>query len=320
MTAPGLTLLRQLLNGALPWQRTLHLAGIPQGRLRDDYTAAAHLAARRYPGLYPPGRLLSPPTWQPHLFAVGALIIYADCLADVPVHQHNRAVFDAWAEQVRQGLATGRAQQPFLRAFLHTAQVRPVAPSDVHDYLAGQVGRLGLTGYATEQDHHDNNERSNMPAARILLAACRVPPHPRNETASRLAFDAAQRWDDLADLADDLQRGLLTIPETDLLHFGVTRTDLEAGRDTPAVEALLADACGKARAAFHAAQAALDDADPAVQFLYRPVLMLLSQAMKGLEHQGAALLRPSPLWRFRLSPTQLIGDTLRTFHHRLHLT
>ncbi|MGI5347421.1 squalene/phytoene synthase family protein [Streptomyces sp. CA-250714] len=298
MTGSGLTLLREILTQAVPWQRTLHLAGIPRGRLRRDYTAAARLAARRYPGLYPPGHLLSPPAWQPHLFAVGAVIVHADCLADVLAHQYDPTLFDAWADEVRQGLATGRAERPYLRAFLHTAHTQPINPADVHDYLAGQAQRLGLTGYATEQDHHDNVDRSNMPTARILLGACRAPPHPSNETASRLAFDAAQRWDDLADLADDL----------------------EASRDTPAVRALLAHVCGKARAAFHAAQAALDDADPAVQFLYRPVLLLLSQAMNGLEHQGAALLRSSPLWHFRLSPTQLIDGSLRTLQHRLRLT
>jgi len=177
MTAPGPPLLRCLLDQAAPWQRTLRLAGIPQGRLRDDYTAAAHVAARRYPALYPPGRLLSPMAWQPHLFAVGALIIHADCLADVPVHRYEPAVFHAWAGQVRQGLATGRAEQPFLRAFLHTARVQPLDPADVHDYLAGQLARLGVRGYATEQDKHDNTDRSNMPSARILLAACRIPRH-----------------------------------------------------------------------------------------------------------------------------------------------
>ncbi|MET9862114.1 squalene/phytoene synthase family protein [Streptomyces smyrnaeus] len=320
MTAPGPPLLRRLLTRATPWQRTLHLAGIPHGRLRGDYTAAAHVVARRYPGAYAPVRLLVPAAWQPHLFTVGALGIHADCLADVPVHRCDPAAFHAWAEQVRRGLATGSAEQPFLRAFLHTVRERPLDPADVHDCLAGQACRLGLTGYATEQDHHDNVDRSNMPATRLLLAACRVPRHPRNETASRLALDAAQRWDDLADLAEDLRDGFLPLPETDLRRFGVTRADLEAGRDTPAVRALLAHACGKARAAFKAARAALDDADPEVQFLYRPLLMCLFQGMKGVERQGAGLLRPGTLWHFHLSPTELIGDTLRTFHHRLHLT
>ncbi|WP_159393151.1 squalene/phytoene synthase family protein [Streptomyces rimosus] len=320
MTAPGLPLLRRLLPQATPWQYTLNLAEIPRGRLRDDYTAASALAARRYPALYGAARLLIPPAWQPHLFAGGAFAVYADCLADVPVHQCDPAVFHAWAEQVRQGLDTGRAEQSFLRAFLYTVQVLSIDHADVHAALAGQAVRTGLTGYATEQDHHDHIELTVMPGARVMLAACRIPPCHRNETAMRLCLDAGQRWDDLADLAADLRRGFLTIPETDLLHFHVTRGDLEAGRDTPAVRALLAHACGKARAAFDAARAALDDADPAVQFLTRPVLMLTAQGLRGLEHQGAALLRPSRLWSFRLSPTELIGGTLRTLHHRLHLT
>ncbi|MFE0761200.1 squalene/phytoene synthase family protein [Streptomyces smyrnaeus] len=319
MTVPGLPGLGRLLSQVTPWQYALHLAGIPRGRLRGDYTAAAHVVARRYPGAYAPARLLVPPAWQPHLVAVGALGIHADCLADAPAHRCDPAAFHAWTEQVRQGLATGRAEQPFLRAFLHTVQVRSIDPADVHTALAGQAGRLGMTGYATEQDHHDNTELSNVPAGRILLAACGVPAHPRNETALRLGADAVQRWDDLADLADDLRNGFLTIPEADLLRFDVTRADLEAGRDTPAVKALLAHACDKARAAFEAAHAALDDADPAVQYMCRPCLMFLSQGLRGLEQRGTALLRPSRRWHFRLSPAELVDGTVRTLHHRLHL-
>ncbi|MFE6689766.1 squalene/phytoene synthase family protein [Streptomyces sp. NPDC057743] len=313
MTTPGLPPLRRLVSHATPWQRTLRLAGIEQGRLRDDYTAAALLVARRYPVVYPFVRLLAPAALQPHLWACTAFGVYADRLVDVPVHRCEPARFHAWGEHVRSGLVTGRAAQPFLRAFLHTMQERPIDPADVHAYLAGQAGRLGVTGYTTEQDHHDNIDRSTMPAVRIQLATCRVPLHPRNETAARLAIDAAQRWDDLADLADDLQAGLLTIPETELLRFRVPRADLEAGRDTPAVRALLADACGRTRSAFQVAHDALDDADEAVQLLYRAILILLAQGMNGLEHQGAALLRPSRLWRVRPSPTQLLSDTLRAF-------
>lgn len=320
MTAPGLPLLRLFLSQATPWQHALHLAGIPRGQLRDDYTAAAHVVARRYPAFCPLLRLFVPPAWQPHLLAYGAVAVHADCLADVPVHQCDPAVFHAWAEQVRQGLVTGRAEQPFLRAFLHTVQVRSIDHGDVKDGLAGQAIRLGMTRYSTEQDHYDNVELSNMPGARVMLAACGIPLHPRNEAVMRLALDAVQRWDDLADLADDLPRGFLTLPETDLLRFRVTRTDLETGRDTPAVRALLAHACGKARTAFHAAHIALNDADPEVQYLVRPVLMCASQGLRGIEHQGAALLRPSRIWPFRLSPTELIDGTLRTLHHRLRMT
>lgn len=317
MSALGLPM-RRLLDQIPLWHRALDRAGVP-GELRGDYTAAARMVARRYPPGYPGVRLALPPAWQPHIFAVGAVAIHTDCLVDVPVDQCDPQAFHTWAEQIRQGLATGRAEQPILRAFLHTVNACSVDHADVHACLAGQAGRLGVRGYATEQDHNDNTDRSNMPLIRILSAACGVPMHPRNELAVRLTADAAQRWDDLADLADDLRNGLLTIPETDLLRFHVTRADLEAGKDTPEVRDLLTHACAKARAVLHAAQAALDDADPAVQFVCRPQLMIFFQAMGGLERRGAGLLRPSLLWHFRPTTTHLADGILRTLQHRLQL-
>ncbi|AJP04955.1 hypothetical protein TU94_29420 [Streptomyces cyaneogriseus subsp. noncyanogenus] len=210
MSLLGLPLGR-LLDQIPLWHRALDRAGVP-GELRSDYTAAARVVARRYPAGYPGARLALPPAWQPHICAVGAVAIHTDCLVDVPVDQCDPQAFHAWAEQIRQGLVTGRAEQPILRAALHTVNACSIDHAEVHACLAGQAGRLGMRGYATEQDHNDNTDRSNMPLIRILSAVCGVPMHPRNELAVRLTADAAQRWDDLADLADDLRDGLLTIP------------------------------------------------------------------------------------------------------------
>lgn len=317
-TVPGVPPRRLPVRNPL-WQRTLDRAGVPEGPIRGDYAAAARVAARRYPALYPGARLVVPLAWQAHMFAVGAVAVRTDGLVDVPVDRCDPRAFHTWAEQVRLGLDTGRAEQPILRAFLHTVDACSVDHADVRACLAGQAHRLGLRGYTTEQDHHDNIDRSNMPLIRMLFAICRVPPHPRNESAARLTVDAVQRWDDLADLADDLRRGLLTIPETDLLRFRVTRTDLETGRDTPAVRSLLAHTCARARVVLHAAQAALDDADPAIQFVCRPMLMVVFQAMGGLERQGPGLLRPRLAWHFRPTTTHLADGLLRTLDHRIRI-
>nr|WP_162487298.1 hypothetical protein [Streptomyces cyaneogriseus] len=82
---------------------------------------------------------------------------------------------------------------------------------------------------------------------------------------------------------------------------------------------LLAHACAKARASLNAAQAALDEADPAVQYLCRPQLVILFQAVGGLERRGAGLLRPGLLWHFRPTTTHLGDGILRTLQHRLQL-
>ncbi|MFI7103749.1 squalene/phytoene synthase family protein [Streptomyces sp. NPDC050161] len=311
--------LRSLTSHATPWRLTMTVAGVPTGALRDDYTAAARLAARRYPAFYSVIRLLFPPAWQPHFYALSAFALYADCLVDVPVRQCDPSRFHAWAGQVRRGLLTGQADQPFLRAFLHTVDVRSVAHRDVEDYLVGQAERLWTTGYATEQDHDDTVDHIGMPAARMQCAVWLAAAEPVPERPVRLVMDAAQRVDDLADLAADLRRGFLTIPETELLRFGASRTDLETGRDTCGVRALLTHMRTKARTALAAARAALGDADDATQFVYGLVLAGCDPVMSGVEHQGAALPRHGIIRQVRPSPCGLLNDARRVLVSRLRV-
>lgn len=304
---------------ATPWQTTMSSAHVPDGDLRNDYTAAAVLTARRYPGFYPLIRLLFPSAWQPYFYAVSAFGIHADCLVDVPVWLSDPVRFHTWAEQVRRGLRTGWAEQPFLRAFLHTVAVRGITHSDVEEYLAGQAERLWLTGYATEQDRADAVDHIDMPAARMQCAVWLPLGERENEHILRLVMDAGQRVDDLADLAADLGHGMLTIPQTDLLRFGVPRSDLESGRDTWAVRALLAHQCAKARTALAAARAALEGANPGTRFVYGLPLAAYDQVMSGVERQGAALTRHGVIWHIRPSPLDLLHDTGRLLLQRLRL-
>jgi phytoene synthase len=303
-----------------PWQRTLTASGLDDPGVRADYTAAARVMARRYPDLYALLRLMAPPAWQPHFLAGFAWGITGDDHADGP--ERDAARYHHWADGFRQALATGVCDQPHLRAFLHTVDVSGISHHDVHTHMAGQAERIWITHYATEQDHHDHIDRVVMPTAHIALAFTRSPLRDDTE-ALRPALDAAQRIDDLIDLHDDARHGRLTVPQTDLLRFEVTRADLATARDTPAVRGLIAHRCGRARAALHAATGPaqrLKAEDPDFyRLIFRPLSTYGGLLLDAVERRGAAIhrhpwpyLRPTP---FHLTTLLL---TLRARINHMH--
>ncbi|RJL34239.1 squalene/phytoene synthase family protein [Bailinhaonella thermotolerans] len=284
------------------WNRALDLAGIADPGLRSDYAAAAWWMARHYPALHVCGRLLVPPASQPHLLAAVTATLFGDGLVDDLDRPCPGARFPAWAAEVRRGLLTGRAGDPLLRAFLHTLAVRRVPHLDVHLYLAGQAGQAWVAEYVTDQDHHDYVERVAVPTIRLWLAGLGASAGTRDEPLVRSFTDAIQRLDDLADLSADLRHGKMTIPQSDRLHYGVARADLESGRDTPGVRALLAHACRKARASLAAARADHARAGPEARAIFHPFLPVVDQLLAIIERQGPALTRHGVIWHARPTP------------------
>ncbi|MFD0690122.1 phytoene/squalene synthase family protein [Actinomadura fibrosa] len=293
------------------WQRVLDAAGL-DGGLRADYTAAGRMMARRYPDFYSAIRLLLPAARQPPLLAVCALGIRGDELADEPAHRRDPVRFHSWADQVRAGLVTGGSDQPHIRAFLHAADRCGIAHADVRAHLAGQAERLLITEYATEQDHDDHIDRVVLPMGRMMVPVFSADA-ARHRAVLRPAMDAGQRTDDLVDLHADLRGGLLTVPRTELLRFGVTREDLLAARDTPAVRALVAHRCARARAVLRTATAAAGRLDAGDRRLWELTLLYFGHLLDAVERRGAALDR-HPLRYVRASPVPLLRAAWRVMH------
>jgi phytoene synthase len=299
-----------------PWQRALTAAGITGERLRADYTVAAQTFARAYPWYYSIVRVALPAGWQPHFYAVSWLGIRSDELADDSAR--DSAAFHRWADQVRELLVTGRSGEPNSRAFRHTVETQGISHADVLTHLAGQAERLWTTDYVTEADHYDHVERVLHPAMRILLTICRASLDGWRSVLPPL-LDAQQRLDDLMDVFSDLHNGRCTVPQTDLLAFGVTREDLAIPRDTPAVRALIAHRCAKARAAFHKAGQAAQHLSPQDALLLGTSDAIFEIFMDAIERRSAALDR-NLLFYLRPSPASLLSASAQTLRARLAIS
>jgi phytoene synthase len=140
-----------------------------------------------------------------------AFLARTDDLADQGPLRERLTRWQAWSEQVTVGLESGQADDPVLRAFLHTVAARRLPHHWVHTYLKA----------TTEEPHF----------------RCRC----------RSFAEGLQRLDFLTDLTDDLTEGRRYLPQGELDRFGVTRADLEQGQGTPAVAELVAETCRRTR-------------------------------------------------------------------------
>ncbi|MFK0289823.1 squalene/phytoene synthase family protein [Streptomyces sp. NPDC090442] len=302
------------------WSRTLHAGGINDEPLRADYTTAAHYVARVEPLSYPAMRTVLPPAWQPHVLATVAFGKHTDDLADLPSAHHYSGRFHAWAEAAAHGLATGSSTHALVRAFLHTVAVNGVPQAHVRDYLAGQAGNLSFAGYAIDEDYYRCLD--GVAVTYLNLVCSSRYPGAANRVSHpllRLVADVGQRVDDLADFAADLRLGQLRFPQTTLTDFGITRADLESGRQTPAVRAFVAHACQQARTVMDIAQDALRHADAEEQLLLRPPLIAKQHLLGGIERQGADITRRTVALNILPSPAELLDGTLRTLRARVRV-
>ncbi|MCX5384353.1 squalene/phytoene synthase family protein [Streptomyces sp. NBC_00083] len=232
------------------WNTTLTVSGVHSPRLRQDYTTQRALVAGYRRQTYLAVRLLLPPTVVPHVVAAVAFMHHTDTLLDAPpADAVGEDTYDAWEAEVRRGLATGESGHPVLRPLLHTLTVHPSLRSPVERFLAGAPFDRDFTGFADEDEYQRYVDAYSLPAFMLVASLLFAPGGDREEAerACRSYIDGSQRLDFVCDLAEDLREGRLGLPEQTMKSHGVCREDLEQGRDTPGVRALLREMLTRAR-------------------------------------------------------------------------
>ncbi|HEV3139686.1 MAG TPA: squalene/phytoene synthase family protein, partial [Vicinamibacterales bacterium] len=149
--------------------------------------------------------------------------------------------------------AQGRDLQPFIRQF-------DLPRAAFNDVIDGVAMDLDIARYQTFDDVFEYCRRvaSAVGLVCIRIFRCRSPKSC--DYALNLGI-ALQLTNILRDVRGDLARGRLYIPLADLAEHGVTVDDLARGVMTPAVRRLMAFECGRARAFYDRARAALPEED-----------------------------------------------------------
>jgi phytoene synthase len=212
------------------------------------------------------------PAWKRrHVHALYGFTRYADEIVDgteaLPPAERAARLAD-WADRFRAGLSGGSSgsprrpkvqapvatqHDPLLPAVLHTIAVFDLEPADFDAFLKSMAMDLTVTAYRTYDDLLEYMEGSAAVIGTMMLPILgSSDPAAAREPARQLGL-AFQLTNFIRDVAEDLDRGRVYLPEDDLAAFGVTRTDLERRVATPPIRALIRYEVGRAREHYRAA-------------------------------------------------------------------
>lgn len=244
--------------------------------LAAAYQRCRELHKRHGRTYYLATRLL--PAWKRrHVHALYGFTRYADEIVDqteaLPPAE-RAAQLTAWSDRFVAGLRGEPVDDPLLPAVLHTIAIFDLDVDDFASFLRSMAMDLTVTGYPTYNDLLDYMEGSAAVIGTMMLPilGSRNPSAAR-EPARQLGI-AFQLTNFIRDVAEDLDRGRVYLPEEHLARFGVTRTELERREATPAIKSLIRYEVGKAKEHYAAAAPGIPMLDPASQACMRTAFAL----------------------------------------------
>ena len=253
--------------------------------LAAAYERCRELHKRHGRTYYLATRLL--PAWKRrHVHALYGFTRYADEIVDqtseLPAIE-RAARLNEWSEAFVAGLRGEPVDDPLLPAVLHTIAVFDLAVDDFATFLRCMAMDLTETSYSTYDDLLDYMEGSAAVIGTMMLPilGSRDPAAAR-EPARQLGF-AFQLTNFIRDIAEDLERGRVYLPESHLGRFGVTRDDLARGVATPEIKELVRYEIGVAREHYAAAAPGIVILEPASQACMRTAFALYGGILEEIE-------------------------------------
>ncbi|GAA3280993.1 phytoene/squalene synthase family protein [Dactylosporangium vinaceum] len=172
------------------------------------------------------------PEWKRrHVHALYGFTRYADEIVDRSEGGTPQARADelsAWSAEFLRGLRGGHTDDPLLPAVLHTIQVFDIDLEDFRKFLDSMAMDLTVTEYETYDDLLVYMEGSAAVIGTMMLPILESSDRAAAREPARQLGLAFQLTNFIRDVAEDLERGRIYLPQRDLAEFGVTRADLEA--------------------------------------------------------------------------------------------
>ena len=198
----------------------------------DESYARCRELNKRYGTTYYWSTKVLPRVKQHHVWALYAFCRYADDIVDElgPVSVERRA--DALADFGNRfflDLATGRSDDPVLKAVVHTVKAFDIDPDCFRRFLRSMTMDLTVATYETWDDLLVYMDGSAAVIGEMMLPILE-PLRPEATAHARDLGNAFQLTNFLRDIAEDLDRNRQYVPQDDLRRFGV---DLTARRCTP---------------------------------------------------------------------------------------
>ncbi len=263
--------------------RELPAAGITDPALCASYELCRRLNARHGRSYYL-ATLLLPPAKRPHVHALYGFARHADEFVDsLDAPDPQRLV--EWGARFLRDWDSGSSDDPVAMAALHTAQTWGLPKADFEAFLHSMQMDITITTYATYDDLRGYMYGSAAVIGRQMVPILESLDDEAYPRAAALG-EAFQLTNFIRDVAEDLQRGRVYLPQDELDVFGVSRELLAAGRVTPAFRELLRFQIARTRSIYRYAEGGVPMLHPSSRDCIRTAIALYGGILDAVEQRG----------------------------------
>ena len=270
--------------------RELSAAGITDARLRAGYELCRRLNAAHGKTYYLATKLL-PVAKRPYVHALYGFARYADDIVDDlksslgPGERAER--FATWSEDFVTDLDWGESGDPVCRAVIDTIRRWHIPQSYFADFLDSMRMDLSVTEYATFEELSKYVWGSAAVIGLEMLPVLgRADESIGWDVVEPYATDlgiAFQLTNFLRDIAEDLRRGRVYLPQESLQTFGVDRDRLLRGVVDEPIRNLLAFEIARTREFYRRAAPGIDLVHATSRHCLRTALTLYSGILDEIE-------------------------------------
>ena len=228
-------------------------AGITDPRLRASYQKCKELNSKHGKTYYS-ATLLLPKEKRPYVHALYGFARYADEIVDDLSSQLSESEkaekLNNWGNLVLADLKSGSSQDPIAAALVDTATKFSIPISYFEAFLHSMKMDLTVTEYHSYQDLYEYVYGSaaviGLQMVSILGTGSAAEFEAAKIAAEKLGV-AFQLANFIRDVGEDLERGRVYLPITELQSHGVTRQMLENKVVTPQIKNALKEQIARVR-------------------------------------------------------------------------
>jgi phytoene synthase len=237
--------------------------------LAEAFEHCARVVRAHYEN-FPVGSTLAPKALRPHLHSVYAFARGADDFADEAAYEGRRlALLDEWEDRLDRCLR-GNADHPVFVALAETIRVHALPDRPFRDLLDAFRQDCRVRRYADWEALLDYCRRSADPVGRIVLRlyGYRDEALVAPSDAICTGLQLTNFWQDVA---VDLAKDRIYLPQTELTKHRVSEADLAQPVAGPGVRALILDVVARTRGFFERGRPLLREVGGRLGFELRAV-------------------------------------------------
>ena len=231
----------------------LTAAGIVDPKLRASYQECKRLNSIHGKTYYL-ATLLLPPAKRPHVHALYGFARYADEIVDDLATNltldEKTLLLKKWSNQVLSDIKSGSSNDPIAAALVDTVSRFKIPIAHFEAFLHSMNMDLSVRQYQTYKDLHEYVYGSaaviGLQMVSVLGTISPDAVTSANEAAEKLGI-AFQLANFIRDVGEDLDRGRVYLPMTELEAHGVNRQMLEERVITPQIKSALKEQIQRVR-------------------------------------------------------------------------